>query len=441
MHKLKKYKPMDNIKTNNPAYILPPQRVAVVGLGYVGLPLAVLFSKVHQVVGYDLNARLVEAIRTGHDATGELSDKRLQSALESGRLHVTSRQEDLRDSNIYVVAVPTPVDHNLQPDAGPLISASRSVGCVLKKGDIVIYESTVYPGMTEEVCVPVLENVSGMTFNRDFFVGYSPERINPGDKVHTIEKIQKVTSGSTPDTLRTVNALYANVLEAGTFPVSSIKVAEATKIIENTQRDVNIAFMNEVTKILNAVGVDTEEVLSAAETKWNFIQMKPGLVGGHCIGVDPYYLIRCAMGHGINARLIREARETNEGMAAYWVDRIIRRMSENDILLHKATILLIGFTFKANSGDTRNTKIYNVYQELLRYSHSVLVYDPLADATKVKAEYGIDLLSDDELDQLTGKIDTVVHCVAHNATANIDTRRLLAPGGIVMDVTSSITKN
>lgn len=432
---------MDKNKTYDTTCTLPPLKVAVVGLGYVGLPLAVLFSKIHQVTGYDLNADLVDAINKGHDATGEVSDERLHAALQSGRLHITSRQEDLRDSNIYVITVPTPVDSNLQPDASPLVSASRCVGCVLAKGDIVIYESTVYPGMTEEVCVPVLEAASGLVFNRDFFVGYSPERINPGDKVHTVEKIKKITSGSTPETLRTVNALYSSVLEAGTFPVSSIKAAEATKIIENTQRDVNIAFMNEASKILNAVGVDIEEVLTAAATKWNFIQMKPGLVGGHCIGVDPYYLIRCAVGHGINARLIREARETNEGMASYWVDRIIRRMSENDILPHNATILLIGFTFKANSGDTRNTKIYNVYQELRRYTHNVLVYDPLANCEKVKAEYGINLLGDNEIDKLAGKVDAVVHCVAHNATTSMDTRRLLTQGGIVMDVTGSITKN
>lgn len=441
MLKLKRYKRMNSTMTHNLTHTLPPQQVAVVGLGYVGLPLAVLFAKRHQVIGYDLNTDRVETIRTGHDFTGEVSDERLQTALGNGSLNVTSQQEDLRHAHIYVVTVPTPVDRNLQPDTHPLVDASRCVGRVLKRDDIVIYESTVYPGMTEEVCVPVLEATSGMVLNRDFFVGYSPERINPGDKVHTVDKIPKVTSGSTPETLRTVDALYASVLEAKTFPVSSIKAAEATKIIENTQRDVNIALMNEVSKILNAVGVNTEEVLTAAATKWNFFPIKPGLVGGHCIGVDPYYLIRCAAGHGINARLIREARETNEGMASYWVDRIIRQMSESDILPHNATILIVGFTFKANSGDTRNTKIYNVYQELCRYTHHVQVYDPLADTAKVKAEYGIDLLSDKQLDELEGKVNAVVHCVAHAATACMDTHRLLAPGGIVMDVTGSITKN
>lgn len=416
---------------------IQPQNVGVIGLGYVGLPLAALMSTRHHTVGYDVNTARVTALNAGHDATGELPDSRLAEALAAG-LRLTADESDLRGCRIYIVAVPTPVDANYQPDAQPLIGASKTVGRVLKPGDIVVYESTVYPGMTEEKCVPVLAEVSGLTFNRDFFVGYSPERINPGDRSHTVETIKKVTSGSTPEAAQTVDRLYRSVIKAGTCPVSSIKTAEATKIIENTQRDVNIAFMNEVSKILNAVGVDTGEALAAAATKWNFIPMRPGLVGGHCIGVDPYYLIRCAAGHGITARLIREAREVNEGMAAYWVDRVIRRMSKNDILPHTSRILLVGFTFKPDCPDTRNTKIYNVYRELRRYTRKVEVYDPLADAAKVKAEYGIDLLDDGRLAALEGRVDAVVFCVAHRCTADRDFRYLLAPGGIIMDVTGSV---
>lgn len=418
---------------------LAPQRIAVVGLGYVGLPLAVLLSTRHSVVGYDLNTSRIDELRFGHDTTGEVSDERLSAALASG-LTLSSTPADLAAAHIYIVTVPTPVDADNQPDATPLISASRTVGRHLALGDIVIYESTVYPGMTEEVCVPVLEQASGLAFNREFFVGYSPERINPGDREHTVEKIRKVTSGSTPATAATVDALYRSVLTNGTFPVSSIKAAEATKIIENTQRDVNIAFMNEVSKILNSLDIDTEEVLTAAATKWNFIRMRPGLVGGHCIGVDPYYLIRCAAKHGVTARLIREARETNENMAAYWVRRIIHNMSEHDILPHKAQVLLVGFTFKPNCGDTRNTKIFSVYNELRYFTPGVTVYDPLVSEQKVRAEYGIDVLTDEaQLTGLHGRVNVIVHCVAHTATEALNTSRLLAPGGIEIDITGSKT--
>lgn len=409
-------------------------KIGIIGLGYVGLPLACLFAKQYQVIGYDLNTGRCEALNKGLDATGEISSERLL-ALLNGNLRCSSELSDLADCNIYVVTVPTPVDGNNNPDLLPLEKASQSIGSVLKKGDVVIYESTVYPGVTEEVCVPVLVKSSGLQYNADFFVGYSPERINPGDKEHTVEKIKKVTSGSTPETAALVDSLYSSVLENGTHPVSSIKVAEAAKVVENTQRDVNIAFMNELSKIFNAMNIDTAEVLRAAGTKWNFIHMKPGLVGGHCIGVDPYYLVQRAQNYGVQPRVIMESRKINDSMGQYVADSIVKKMVLNDIPVRQSRILLLGITFKGNCPDIRNTKVVDIYTSLREYTDNIVVYDPWASAENVKNEYGI-LLSENA-PQSGDNYDAVVLCVAHREFLQMNLHDFMAPGGITYDVTES----
>ena len=409
-------------------------KICVIGLGYVGLPLARLFSTKYQTVGFDMNQSRVDALNQGHDATLEVEDQLLKEAIKNG-FRCTTNIEDIRDCNVYIVAVPTPVDDNNRPDLRPLWGSSETVGKVISKGDIVVYESTVYPGVTEEECLPVVERVSGLIFNTDVFAGYSPERINPGDKLHTVEKIKKVTSGSTPEIADIVDGLYNSVLINGTHKAPSIKVAEASKIIENSQRDVNIAFMNELAKIFNAMGIDTNDVIEAAASKWNFIKLKPGLVGGHCISVDPYYLIQKAQVYGVLPRVMFAARRLNDGMGDYVANQTIKLMNKKGVMVKDANILLLGITFKENCPDIRNTKIVDIYNTLKEYTDNITVYDPWADASHVKHEYGIDIYNG-AYDSLNGKFDAVILGVAHNEFTDKNVRELLADRikGVVYDV-------
>lgn len=404
-------------------------KIAVIGLGYVGLPLARLFSTKFTTVGFDMNQARVDALMTGHDATLEVDDCLLQEAIANG-FKCTTDLEEIRDCNFYVVAVPTPVDDNNRPDLNPLWGASETVGKVISKGDIVVYESTVYPGVTEEECLPVVERVSGLKFNEDFFAGYSPERINPGDKEHTVEKIKKVTSGSTPKIADIVDSVYNAVLINGTHKVPSIKVAEASKIIENSQRDVNIAFMNELAKIFNAMGIDTHDVIEAAASKWNFIKLNPGLVGGHCISVDPYYLIQKAQVYGVLPRIMFSARRLNDGMGAYVANQTIKCMNKKGVMVKDAKILLMGVTFKENCPDVRNTKIVDIYTTLQEYTNNVTVYDPWANADVVKHEYGIDITTELPIE----KFDAVIMGVAHKQFLSLDVKSLVKEGGVIYDV-------
>lgn len=404
-------------------------KIAVIGLGYVGLPLARLFSTKFTTVGFDMNQARVDALMTGHDATLEVDDCLLQEAIANG-FKCTTDLEEIRDCNFYVVAVPTPVDDNNRPDLNPLWGASETVGKVISKGDIVVYESTVYPGVTEEECLPVVERVSGLKFNEDFFAGYSPERINPGDKEHTVEKIKKVTSGSTPKIADIVDSVYNAVLINGTHKAPSIKVAEASKIIENSQRDVNIAFMNELAKIFNAMGIDTHDVIEAAASKWNFIKLNPGLVGGHCISVDPYYLIQKAQVYGVLPRIMFSARRLNDGMGAYVANQTIKCMNKKGVMVKDAKILLMGVTFKENCPDVRNTKIVDIYTTLQEYTNNVTVYDPWANADMVKHEYGIDITTELPIE----KFDAVIMGVAHKQFLSLDVKSLVKEGGVIYDV-------
>lgn len=404
-------------------------KIAVIGLGYVGLPLARLFSTKFTTVGFDMNQARVDALMTGHDATLEVDDCLLQEAIANG-FKCTTDLEEIRDCNFYVVAVPTPVDDNNRPDLNPLWGASETVGKVISKGDIVVYESTVYPGVTEEECLPVVERVSGLKFNEDFFAGYSPERINPGDKEHTVEKIKKVTSGSTPKIADIVDSVYNAVLINGTHKAPSIKVAEASKIIENSQRDVNIAFMNELAKIFNAMGIDTHDVIEAAASKWNFIKLNPGLVGGHCISVDPYYLIQKAQVYGVLPRIMFSARRLNDGMGAYVANKTIKCMNKKGVMVKDAKILLMGVTFKENCPDVRNTKIVDIYTTLQEYTNNVTVYDPWANADVVKHEYGIDITTELPIE----KFDAVIMGVAHKQFLSLDVKSLVKEGGVIYDV-------
>ena len=384
-------------------------RIGVIGLGYVGLPLARLFATKYPTVGYDLSSERVNALMSGHDTTLEVSDELLQEVIDKGMLQCTTCLDDIRDCNFYVVAVPTPVDKNNAPDLMPLVRASETVAKVISKGDIVVYESTVYPGVTEDECIPVVEQVSGLTYNVDFFAGYSPERINPGDKVHTVEKIQKITSGSTPEVADLIDKVYNSVLENGTHRASSIKVAEAAKVIENAQRDINIAFVNELSKICSLLGIDTHDVLEAAGTKWNFIKMNPGLVGGHCISVDPYYLAQCAQRLGYNPEIILAGRRMNDGMGAYVADQTIKLMLKKGIQVLGSSIIIMGFTFKENCPDVRNTRVIDIYRALQEYNVHITVYDPWASPEVVRREYGIDIVN-----QLPEeKFDTAIVAVSH----------------------------
>lgn len=406
-------------------------KIAVIGLGYVGLPLARLFSTKYQTIGYDYNPARVKALMAGHDATLEVSDELLQTAIKNGFI-CTSDLDEIRECNFYIVAVPTPVDENHNPDLSPLISASEVVGKVISKDDVVVYESTVYPGVTEESCIPVVERVSGLKFNEDFFGGYSPERINPGDKQHTVEHIKKVTSGSTPEVGEYVNAVYSSVITAGTHLAPSIKVAEAAKVIENSQRDINIAFVNELAKIFNRMGIDTQDVLEAAQTKWNFLPFRPGLVGGHCIGVDPYYLAQCAMRYGYNPEIILAGRRMNDGMGEYVADQVVKLMLKRGIQVLNAKILLLGFTFKENCPDVRNTKVIDIVKTLQTYNTNVTIYDPWANPEIVRCEYGVVVTN--ELP--SEKYDAVILAVAHKEFEDLDLDKLKADNAIVYDVKS-----
>ncbi len=410
-------------------------KIAVIGLGYVGLPLARLFATKHTVVGFDINQSRVASLKLGTDTTFEVADAVLQKVLldkpgDAIGLYCTSVLAEIADCNYYIVTVPTPVDKNNRPDLTPLYKSSEAIGTVLKKGDIVIYESTVYPGVTEEECVPVLERVSGLKFNVDFFAGYSPERINPGDKEHTVEKILKVTSGSTPEIGQKVNELYKSVITAGTHLAPSIKVAEAAKVIENSQRDINIAFVNELSKIFNLMNIDTHAVLEAASTKWNFLPFKPGLVGGHCIGVDPYYLAQRAQEFGYHPEIILAGRRLNDSMGEYVASQIVKLMIKKGISVNGATLLMLGVTFKENCPDVRNTKIVDVIAALTDYGITVTIYDPLANPAAVEQEYSLETTTI----LPKQKFDAVVLGVAHTDFLNLDFSILKNSNSILYDV-------
>jgi UDP-N-acetyl-D-galactosamine dehydrogenase len=410
-------------------------KIAVVGLGYVGLPLARLFATQFSVVGFDINVSRVEALQSGIDSTLEVDDETLQKVLVSKSssekgLYCSSQINDIADCTYFIVTVPTPVDKNNRPDLTPLFKSSETVGSVLKKGDIVIYESTVYPGVTEEECVPVLERVSGLQFNVDFFAGYSPERINPGDKEHTVEKILKITSGSTPEIGQKVNELYQSVILAGTHLAPSIKVAEAAKVIENSQRDINIAFVNELAKIFNLLDIDTAAVLKAAGTKWNFLPFKPGLVGGHCIGVDPYYLAQKAQEKGYHPEIILAGRRLNDSMADYVASQVVKLMIKKGVTINGARLLMLGITFKENCPDVRNTKIVDVIKALEDYGIQVTVFDPWANPSEVQHEYGLAMVN--EVPKAT--YDAVVLGVAHTEFLSLDINALREKCSILYDV-------
>ena len=410
-------------------------KIAIIGLGYVGLPLARLFATKYSVVGFDINTERVAELMSGTDATLEVSDAVLQEVLvqktsDENGLFCSTSVDDIKDCNYYIVTVPTPVDKNNRPVLTPLVKASETVGAVLKKDDIVIYESTVYPGATEEECIPILEKISGFVFNKDFYAGYSPERINPGDKEHTVEKILKVTSGSTPAIGKKVDGLYKSVIIAGTHLAPTIKVAEASKVIENSQRDINIAFVNELAKIFNLMNINTHDVLEAAGTKWNFLPFKPGLVGGHCIGVDPYYLAQKAQEYGYNPEIILAGRRLNDSMGEYVAAEVVKLMIDKDVRIKNADILVLGITFKENCPDVRNTKVVDVVAALKGYNTNVTIYDPWASEEEVLHEYG--LLSKKEL-PIT-KFDAIILTVAHNEFKDLDFNSLRKDNSILYDV-------
>lgn len=409
------------------------QKVAIIGLGYVGLPLAVEFGKKADVVGFDINNSRIDELKKGVDRTREVDSEELASAK---KLTYTAEISDISDANFFIVTVPTPVDEFKTPDLRPLQSASKTVGSVLKKGDIVIYESTVYPGCTEEVCVPVLEKESGLKFNVDFFCGYSPERINPGDKLHRVTTIKKVTSGSTPAVAETVDRLYQQIVVAGTHKASSIKVAEAAKVIENSQRDINIAFVNELALIFDKMGIDTREVLEAAGTKWNFLPFQPGLVGGHCIGVDPYYLTYKADSLGYHAEVILAGRRINDNMGTYVASTVIKLMAQKDLPINKARILMLGITFKENCPDIRNSKVVDVVSELKSYGAVVDIFDPLADAQEVRHEYGLSLI-----DKPAQKYHAIVLAVSHKEFKELDLNELSHERAVVYDIKGFFDKS
>ena len=417
---------------------MTPYRICVIGLGYVGLPLARLFSTKYTTIGFDMNPSRVDALMSGHDTTLEVSDDMLQDAIRNHGLRCTANLDEIKDCNVYIVAVPTPVREDNTPDLTPLLNASKTVGSVIAKDDIVIYESTVYPGVTEEECIPIVEKVSGLKLNTDFYAGYSPERVNPGDKEHTVEKIKKVTSGSTPEIADIVDNLYNSVLVNGTHKAPSIKVAEASKIIENSQRDVNIAFMNELAKIFNAMGIDTHDVIEAASSKWNFIKMNPGLVGGHCISVDPYYLIQKAQVYGVLPRIMFAARRLNDGMGSYVANQIVKCMNKKGILVKDAKILILGITFKENCPDIRNTKVVDIYQTLEEYTRCITVYDPWADPEKVRRDYGIDIVTELPADE---KYDAIVNAVAHKQFESVDIQSLRKANSVVYDVRGTLPRD
>lgn len=417
-------------------------KIAVIGLGYVGLPLAALFASKYAVVGYDINQKRIDELKQGIDGTLEVSEGALKDVLQpkntiskhSSGLYFTTEETDLKAANYYIITVPTPVDKNNSPDLTPLKKASELVGNVLKKGDVVVYESTVYPGVTEEECVPVLERISGLRFNVDFFAGYSPERVNPGDKERTIDKIMKVTSGSTPETALEVDSLYRSVIPAGTHLAPSIKVAEAAKVIENSQRDINIAFVNELAKIFALMGIDTKAVLKAAGTKWNFMPFQPGLVGGHCIGVDPFYLAQKAQQIGYYSELILSARRLNDSMGSFVASEVVKLMIKNDLKVKNATILVMGVTFKENCPDMRNSKVWDVVDGLLDYGCNVVVYDPWVDWTKRRIPSGVTVIENLKNDDY----DAAVLAVAHQQFLELNVRSYLKADGIIYDVKGTL---
>ncbi len=411
-------------------------KIAVIGLGYVGLPLARLFSTKFPTIGYDINQERVNRLMQGIDDTLEVEDALLQEAIDKHNFICTTDLDKIKECNFFVVTVPTPVDRHNNPDLTPLYKASKTVGKVIKKGDIVVYESTVYPGVTEEECLPVVERVSGLKYNQDFFAGYSPERINPGDKEHTVEKIFKVTSGSTPEIGKLVNEVYAAVITAGTHLAPSIQVAEASKVIENSQRDINIAFVNELSKIFNRMGIDTRDVLEAAGTKWNFLKFQPGLVGGHCIGVDPYYLAQRAQQFGYNPEIILAGRRMNDGMGEYVASEVVKLMLKKKIQVIDSKILILGFTFKENCPDVRNTKVIDIIKTLKEYNLNITIFDPWANPQEVKHEYGVEVVN-----QLPKeKFDTAILAVAHKEFATLNILTLLNPTNVIFDVKSFLPK-
>ena len=409
-------------------------KICVIGLGYVGLPLARLFSTKYPTIGFDLNQGRVEALMAGHDATLEVADDLLQDAIQNHGFKCTTQLDEIRDCNFYIVAVPTPVDEDKKPDLTPLYGASTTVGKVIGKGDVVVYESTVYPGVTEDECVPVVEKVSGLKLNVDFYAGYSPERINPGDKEHTVEKIKKVTSGSTPEIGKYIDEVYSSVIAAGTHLAPSIKVAEAAKVIENSQRDINIAFVNELSKIFNKMGIDTLDVLEAAGTKWNFLPFRPGLVGGHCIGVDPYYLAQCAQRHGYNPEIILAGRRMNDSMGEYVAHETIKLMLKKGIQVLGAEVLILGFTFKENCPDVRNTKVIDIYRALQEYNLNISVYDPWANPAIVEKEYGIKISNECP----NKKFDAAIAAVAHKEFKDLNIEQHLKDLHIIFDVKGTL---
>lgn len=415
--------------------------ISIIGLGYVGLPLAVAFAKKYKVIGFDINTKRIEELNNGHDHTLEVEDDLLQSVLKQNDdtgLVITDDKNVLSQADVHIVTVPTPTDKNRQPVLTPLIKASETIGQVMKKDDIVIYESTVYPGVTEDICVPVLEEKSGLKFNHDFYAGYSPERINPGDKVHTVTQILKVTSGSTPEIAKYIDDLYAEVITAGTHMAPSIKVAEAAKVIENSQRDINIAFVNELSKIFRKLDIDTDAVIEAAATKWNFVKFTPGLVGGHCIGVDPYYLAQRALEVGYNPEIILAGRRMNDGMGEYVAQEVIKMMVQNEAKVKNGKTLVLGITFKENCPDVRNTKAIDVINELKAYNMEVDVCDPWANPEEVKSIFDIDLLTD--CSKLDSNYDSIVLCVSHQEFLDLDYKALKNKNAILFDVKSFLPK-
>jgi UDP-N-acetyl-D-galactosamine dehydrogenase len=410
-------------------------KIAIIGLGYVGLPLAVEFAKKYQVIGFDINSIRVDALKKGQDTTLEVETQDLLEVLnlkENG-LRLSNNQKDIASCNIFIITVPTPVDENKKPIFIPLIKSSETVGKLLKPNDIVIYESTVYPGVTEEICVPILEKQSGLKFNKDFFCGYSPERINPGDKTHTVTKIKKVTSGSTPEIGKRINELYASIITAGTHLAPTIKVAEAAKVIENAQRDINIAFVNELAKIFNKLDIDTHHVLEAAGTKWNFLPFKPGLVGGHCIGVDPYYLAQKAQEVGYHPEIILAGRRINDSMGEFVATEVLKLMAKNNIEVQTAKVLMLGITFKENCPDIRNTKAIDVYNTLKAFNLSVEVYDPWASKEEVSREYQLEMIED-----ISTNYDVIVHVVSHDKFKNLDLNVIKSQKGVIYDVKGTL---
>ncbi|WP_118195554.1 nucleotide sugar dehydrogenase [Albibacterium indicum] len=428
---------------NNSNGAVDNAKIAVIGLGYVGLPLAIEFGKKYDVLGFDINQARVDELSEGKDRTQEANLVDLKAVIENKKgksktgLSFSARKEDLKNYNTFIVTVPTPIDQFKAPDLTPLIKASEMLGSILKSGDIVIYESTVYPGCTEEDCVPVLERTSGLKFNKDFFAGYSPERINPGDKINTLTKIKKVTSGSTPEIANRVDDLYRSIITAGTHKAPNIKVAEASKAIENAQRDVNISFVNELSLIFDRVGIDTNDVIEAAGTKWNFLKYQPGLVGGHCIGVDPYYLAHKAQALGYHPQVILSGRRVNDNMGPFVADKVVKLMIQKDHKIKGSKALIMGITFKENCPDVRNTRVVDIYHELVSFGLDVDIYDPWADAEEVKHEYGVDILN--KLDKNT-VYDAVVVAVAHNEFLKFDYQKIKRNNGVIFDTKACLDR-